>query len=59
MESFIIRLAVSVIPLVTLIAIATLADFLSRKRKALRIRQVRTRNERHHAFAVAAHFKGI
>ncbi len=55
MESFFFKLAVAVIPLVTLVTVATLTAYWSRKRNVLRLR--RTGIAARHAFAVAATHK--
>ncbi len=52
METFFIKLAVAVIPLVTLVTVVTLTAYWSRKRKVLRLR--RTGIAARRAFAVAA-----
>ena len=55
METFFIKLAVAVIPLVTLVTVVTLTAYWSRKRKVLRLR--RTCIAARRAFAVAAIYK--
>jgi hypothetical protein len=57
METFFIKLAVAVIPLVTLVTIVTFTDHWSRKRKALRFMVLRTTVTARHAFAIAATHK--
>ncbi len=52
METFFIKLAVAVIPLVTLVTVITLTAYWSRQRKVLRLR--RTGIAARRAFAVAA-----
>ena len=54
METFIIKLAVAVVPLVVLVTIVILFDSFSARRKTLRFRAKRTQAAVHHAFAVAA-----
>ncbi len=54
MESFLFKLVVAVIPLVTLVVSGTLTYHWSRQRKVLRRRALRTRVAARHAFAVAA-----
>lgn len=54
METFFIKLAVAVVPLVALVVIVTLADIFSRKRVLVKRRAKRTQAAVRHAFAVAA-----
>ncbi|HYS43695.1 MAG TPA: hypothetical protein VEM32_06905 [Geobacteraceae bacterium] len=54
METFIVKLAVAVVPLVALVAIVILAKRYSGRTETLRVRANRTRAAVRHAFAVAA-----
>ncbi len=57
METFIIKLAVAVVPLVALIAMVLLGVSCFHRWKTFRLRAKRTRAAVRHAFAVAATLK--
>jgi hypothetical protein len=54
METFIVKLATAVVPLVALVAIVILAERYSGRRENFRFREKRIRAAVRHAFVVAA-----